>query len=111
MRCIPGGGGGGAGAGAGAVLVVVLEREKQPEQTVAAARMNPRPKNFIMKVPPRSPRLVSGSLYSLALMKATASRTLKPLKWLVVLAVLDMVVVLFFVAPDLIDETSTNDDT
>ena len=52
MRWIPGGGaGGGAGAGAGVVLVVGVESEKQPEQTVAAARTNPRAKNLIMKVP------------------------------------------------------------
>jgi hypothetical protein len=38
-------------------------------------------------------------------MKATSSRTLNPLniKWLVLLAVLDMIIVLFFVAPELTD--------
>lgn len=38
-------------------------------------------------------------------MSTTSSRTLKPLnmKWLVLLAVLDVVVILFFVAPELID--------
>ena len=46
MRCIPGGG---AGGGAGSFLVV-LEKEKQPELNVAAARTNPRDKNFIMEV-------------------------------------------------------------
>jgi hypothetical protein len=38
-------------------------------------------------------------------MKGTSSRTLKRLnmKWLVLLAVLDMALVLFFIAPELID--------
>ena len=49
MRCTTGAG---AGVGAGAVLVV-LEKEMQPEPSVAAARTNPRDKNFIMQVPKR----------------------------------------------------------
>lgn len=38
-------------------------------------------------------------------MKAISSRTLKPLnmRWLVLLAVLDMAVVLLFIAPEMID--------
>jgi hypothetical protein len=43
VRCTTGAGGGGA--------VLVLEREMQPEPSVAAARTNPRDKNFIMQVP------------------------------------------------------------
>jgi hypothetical protein len=46
VRCTTGDG---AGGGGGAVLV--LEREMQPEPSMAAARTNPRDKNFIMRVP------------------------------------------------------------
>ncbi len=46
MRCTTG-----AGAGGGGGAVLVLEREMQPEPSVAAARTNPRGKNFIMQVP------------------------------------------------------------
>jgi hypothetical protein len=41
----------GAGAGAGGGGVLVLDKEMQPEPSVAAARTNPRDKNFIMWVP------------------------------------------------------------
>ena len=46
MRCTTG-----AGAGGGGGAVLVLEKEKQPEPSVAAARTNPRDRNFIMQVP------------------------------------------------------------
>jgi hypothetical protein len=41
----------GAGAGGGGGAVLVLEKEKQPEPSVAAARTNPKDKNFIMQFP------------------------------------------------------------
>jgi hypothetical protein len=46
----------GAGAGGGGGAVLVLEREMQPEPSVAAAKISPIDKNFIMQVPKRRPR-------------------------------------------------------